>query len=81
MFISGGENIQPEEIEKYLCQIDGIKEAVVIPLKDAEFGMRPVAFIKGSIKNTKQLNRHLQKYLPKFKIPQVFYSLTSLKKY
>lgn len=46
MFISGGENIHPEEIEKALCSIDGIEEAVVVPAPDAEYGMRPVAWIK-----------------------------------
>ena len=46
MFISGGENIHPEEIEKALCSIDGIEETVVVPAPDAEYGMRPVAWIK-----------------------------------
>ncbi len=46
MFISGGENIHPEEIEKALCSIEGIEEAVVVPAPDAEYGMRPVAWIK-----------------------------------
>ncbi|MBN1927940.1 MAG: o-succinylbenzoate--CoA ligase [Chlorobiaceae bacterium] len=46
MFISGGENIHPEEIEKALCSIDGIEEAMVVPAPDAEYGARPVAWIK-----------------------------------
>ena len=46
MFISGGENIHPEEIEKALMMIDGIREALVVPLADDEYGQRPVAFIK-----------------------------------
>ena len=46
MFISGGENIHPEEIEKALCSIDGIEEAVVVPAPDVEYGARPVAWIK-----------------------------------
>jgi O-succinylbenzoic acid--CoA ligase len=46
MFISGGENIHPEEIEKALCSLEGIEEAVVVPVPDAEYGMRPVAWIK-----------------------------------
>ncbi|AAM73068.1 MAG TPA: o-succinylbenzoate--CoA ligase [Chlorobaculum sp.] len=46
MFISGGENIHPEEIEKALTSIVGIEEAVVVPAPDAEYGMRPVAWIK-----------------------------------
>jgi O-succinylbenzoic acid--CoA ligase len=46
MFISGGENIHPEEIEKALCSIEGIEEAVVVPAPDAEYGARPVAWLK-----------------------------------
>jgi O-succinylbenzoic acid--CoA ligase len=46
MFISGGENIHPEEIETSLMMIDGILEALVVPADDNEYGQRPVAFIK-----------------------------------
>ena len=46
MFISGGENIHPEEIETALMRIDGIVEALVVPVNDDEYGQRPVAFIK-----------------------------------
>ena len=46
MFIAGGENIHPEEIETALMMIDGILEALVVPTPDQEYGQRPVAFIK-----------------------------------
>jgi len=46
MFISGGENIHPEEIEKALTSLEGIEEALVVPAPDAEYGMRPVAWLK-----------------------------------
>ncbi len=46
MFISGGENIHPEEIEKALMMIDGVLDALVVPVNDDEYGQRPVAFIK-----------------------------------
>ncbi len=69
-FISGGENIQPEEIEKYLHQIPGILEAVIIPKKDPEFGMRPVAVIRANKKITLEIIReYLIDFLPKYKIP------------
>lgn len=44
-FISGGENIQPEEIEKVLLTFKTVKQAFVVPVKDKTFGFRPVAFI------------------------------------
>lgn len=78
-FISGGENIQPEEIEQALLQIPEILEAVVVPKKDPEFGMRPVAFVRT---NHSTLNLHalLSKTLPKYKIPVAFHILDELPK-
>ncbi len=46
MFIAGGENIHPEEIETALMMINGIIEALVVPADDVEYGTRAVAFIK-----------------------------------
>ena len=46
MFISGGENIQPEQIEHALMSIEGIFDALVVPVDDIEYGHRPVAFIR-----------------------------------
>ncbi len=48
MFISGGENIHPEEIERTLCAIQGVRRAIVVPLRDQEFGFRPKAFIEAA---------------------------------
>jgi o-succinylbenzoate---CoA ligase len=76
MFISGGENIYPEEIEKCLMNMDKIENGIVIDIPDEKYGARPVAFIK--TKNYDLINResiveHLRKYLTKFKIPDAFY--------
>jgi O-succinylbenzoic acid--CoA ligase len=46
MFVSGGENIQPEQIEQALMAIDGIFDVLVVPVEDREYGHRPVAFIR-----------------------------------
>ncbi|HLD88421.1 MAG TPA: AMP-binding protein, partial [Candidatus Omnitrophota bacterium] len=75
MFISGGENIQPEEIEKVLLAIEGVEQAVVVPKEDKEFGHRPVAFVKfhGQTIGHEYLTDILKKELPRFKIPDVFY--------
>ncbi len=77
MFISGGENIQPEEIEKLLNQKEEILEARVIPVKNTEFGFRPAAFIKiretDKELTTESLRSYLGQQLPKFKIPVAFY--------
>lgn len=76
MFISGGENIYPEEIERVLCQMEKTEQAVVVPIINEEFGFRPVAFIKNQASHhiTKQeLVSLIQSQLPKFMVPDEFY--------
>lgn len=75
MFISGGENIQPEEIERYLHRMKEIEQAVVVAMEDKEFGFRPVAFIKMRMSkkiNAEKIKNYLRKFLPSFKIPDRF---------
>ncbi|MEE4001749.1 class I adenylate-forming enzyme family protein [Tenacibaculum sp. FZY0031] len=45
MYISGGENIYPQEIEAHLETLTGIKKAVVLSMKDEKWGEIGVAFI------------------------------------
>lgn len=88
MFVSGGENIHPEQIEAALGDVDCIREALVVPVDDAEFGHRPVAFIKCRTNaecksdvpveqpfccNHAPLTEQLEKRLPRFMIPVTFY--------
>jgi len=76
MFISGGENIHPEEIEHYICQMDSVEEAVVVPVENEEFGFRPAAFVKigkNRTVNREELSGFLENRLPKFKIPEQFF--------
>lgn len=72
-FISGGENIQPEEIEHSLLQLPHILHAKVEPMADPEFGMRPKAKILASEPlSAETLQEQLKGLLPSFKIPKVF---------
>jgi o-succinylbenzoate---CoA ligase len=73
LFISGGENMQPEEIEVAICRLDGIDEAVVVPVPDPEFGKRPVAFVKIDGDEPGDLRSRLERVLPRFKIPVAFH--------
>jgi len=76
MFISGGENIFPEEIERFICKDELIQQAVVVPAYSREYGFRPVAFIKLKKDHRFSLSKllkYLKKYLPSFKIPDEFY--------
>lgn len=79
MFISGGENIQPEEIEAHLLTIPDVEEAAVLPVNDPEFGQRPVAVISSKRKLTLQeMQNHLSERLPKFKIPISLFFLNEM---
>lgn len=69
-FISGGENIQPEEIEKALLEHPSILEARVEPIADEEFGMRPIAKISVLTPLSEEsLKQDLRRKLPAFKVP------------
>ena len=76
MFISGGENIHPEQIEGALSVIDYVSDVMVVPVEDDEFGFRPVAFVRITGKNAfnkSDLVTRLEQYLPRFMIPIRFY--------
>ncbi len=68
LFISGGENIQPEEIEAAIRTYCNLEEAIVVPLKDEEFGARPAVFLKDP-SLLPLIQSKLLEVLPKFKIP------------
>jgi O-succinylbenzoic acid--CoA ligase len=77
MFISGGENIRPEEIERFLCGMDAVEQAIVVPVRHEEFGFRPVAFIKerSDLRVKKEdIISSLRSRLPKFMTPDAFYA-------
>lgn len=70
MFISGGENIQPEEIEQHLIEHPMVRVAAVLAVDDPEFGKRPIAVIQGNPSFTfKKMQSFLEERIPKFKVP------------
>lgn len=81
-FISGGENIQPEEIEKHLLALAEIEEAVVVALPDPEFGKRPAAAIRARDPdfNLERMQTQLSAHLPKYKIPIALFHFDELPK-
>lgn len=81
MFISGGENIQPEEIEKELLTFPEVVEAAVTPVDDPEWGQRPVAIVFAPVRFTlAEMQKRLLKSLPKYKIPVALYFVDGLPK-
>jgi O-succinylbenzoic acid--CoA ligase len=71
LFISGGENIQPEEIERLLGSLPEVAEAIVVPVAHAEFGERPVAYVRwnGQPLSLAAVRERLAQVLPKYKLP------------
>ncbi len=72
LFISGGENVQPEEVETALASLPGVVRAVVVPVPDAEFGCRGVAFVEladGSSPGGHNFGDALAERLERYKIP------------
>lgn len=69
-FISGGENIQPEEVENALLAIPHIIQAKVVPMEDPEYGMRPTAeiFCERDLSSI-EIQNQLEEVLPRYKIP------------
>ncbi len=70
LFISGGENIQPEEIERALLSLPGIERAYVTQAPDPEFGARPIAYLLSHTPYTlEEIRTLLKPILPSFKHP------------
>jgi o-succinylbenzoate---CoA ligase len=70
-FISGGENIQPEMIERALSALPGIRQATVLPIDDLEFGKCPVAFLDDETNSytLERIREALKNELPRFMHP------------
>jgi O-succinylbenzoic acid--CoA ligase len=78
LFISGGENIQPEEIEHALCRLPGILAAKVVAQSDPEFGHRPIAYLLEQSRqhSVESIRAALKDLLPSFKHPVQIYPFT-----
>ena len=74
MFISGGVNVYPAEVEGQLLLHPDVQDAAVIGVADATWGEVGVAFIVGRPGRTPSpvdLTRHLEGRLARYKIPKV----------
>ncbi len=76
MFISGGENICPEEIEELLLQHGDIEAAAVVEVASADYGFRPVAFVRMAQErdlSSVGVRAFLAERVPGFKIPDALW--------
>jgi fatty-acyl-CoA synthase len=73
MYISGGENVYPAEVENVIFQIEGVAEAAVIGIHDArwgEVGKAIVALKPGAQVSEEQVIAHCKQKLAAFKAPK-----------
>jgi O-succinylbenzoic acid--CoA ligase len=74
LIISGGENINPLEVEREILAHPSVKEAAVLPLKSDEWGetVAAVIILEEGINDFKveELNTYLENKLAGFKIPK-----------
>jgi o-succinylbenzoate---CoA ligase len=79
LIISGGENIDPLEIEIALLKHKHINDAAVIPIEDDEWGQIPAAVISLNKEIIEQdIVNFLKDILPSFKIPKKFFIMETL---
>lgn len=75
-FISGGENIQPEEIEKILLMNTCIKRCVILGVDDPKWGKKVVALLDTTLSETEFFS-YAKKNLAKHQIPKQLFNLNN----
>ncbi len=81
MIVSGGENVFPREVEDLLADHEGIEEAAVIGVQDAEFGQRLRAFVvcrNGSGLSEDAVKEYVKHNLARYKVPREVVFLSEL---
>lgn len=74
MYISGGENVYPAQIERVLISHPDISAATVIPFEDPKWGESGCAFVipeKGKKPDEKVVFNYCRENLAKYKIPKI----------
>lgn len=74
-FVSGGENIQPEQIEQILIQHPAVAQAIVVPQRHDEWGQQAVCYLEwhDQAVTIDRLKQWLQTQLARYQIPKAFY--------
>lgn len=72
IIISGGLNISAMEVESVIAEVDGVKEVVVLPAKDEQFGETPLAIVHGDAARISipAIIAHCNAHLSNYKVPR-----------
>lgn len=70
LFFSGGEGIQPEEVEQVIAGHPHVRQVFIAPIDDDEFGQRPVAIVDShNALNINELENWSREKLARFQQP------------
>lgn len=81
MFVSGGENIYPGQVEKLLETHPGVQQAAVVPVDDDIKGQKPAAFVvrrAGSTVTEAELKQHALANGPAYQHPRWIWFVDAL---
>lgn len=81
MFVSGGENIFPSEVEKMLERHPAIEQACVIALPDEIKGTKPVAFVvlkRGTTLSEQEIKQYALANAPAYQHPRRVWFMSEL---
>jgi fatty-acyl-CoA synthase len=73
MYISGGENVYPAEVESVLHEHPAVADAAVVPVPDerwGEVGIAAVVLAEGAVADEDELLEHSAARLARFKVPR-----------
>jgi fatty-acyl-CoA synthase len=81
MYVSGGENVYPAEIEACLMTHVAVAEAAVVGVPDPQWGEAGVAFVVAAPDCTPgeaELRAHLERHIARYKLPRRWLFVASL---
>jgi fatty-acyl-CoA synthase len=81
MYISGGENVYPAEVEATIVELDSVGDVAVIGVPDARWGEVGCAFVvvaPGKTLDVPTLEAHCRQRLATFKVPKRFEIIETL---
>lgn len=74
MFVSGGENVYPAEVENVLSGYEGVVEAAVLGVPHPRWGETGLAFVvpRAPALSADELERHCRRLLAAYKVPRLY---------